>query len=237
MKKKNISLVVLVIILSLLVIGLGGFIVYDKLLSGDSDKCVDNAISNENVNNDSQTEQENIGFIKPEEHVEIEESIKPKLIEVFEFVYGYNNAKFYGHYCVGETDENDKINPPSASVSWHKYNIASKEFSSFKEMMDYLKKYMTTNIIYNDQYMTIDNFIEKDGKLYCPYFATGKGSVYSFKEAKIKYSKPWNNGFYVTMETTLVTDLGSGSSMNEIFDVTFENKNNNWIISSYKRVN
>ena len=40
------------------------------------------------------------------------------------------------------------------------------------------------------------------------------------------------------METTLVADEKFGvGTMNEIFDVTFENKNNNWIISSYKRVN
>lgn len=242
MEKNNRRLIVLVIILSLLVFGLGGFIVYDKILT---DKKIDNNNENSNndnsnnevnnnintdTNNNSQDKQEYVGFINPLEHVEIEESIKLKLIEVFEFVYDYNKSKFYGNYCVGDTDKNDTINPPSGSDSMHKYNIASTEYSSFKEMMDYLKKYMTPEIIYNTKFMSIDNFIEKDGKLYCPYYETNKGSIYTFKEANIKYSKPWANGYYVTMETTLTF---GNESMNEIFDVTFEKKNNNWVIVSY----
>ena len=250
MEKKNKLLITLVMILSLLVVGLGGFIVYDKVLSDD--RMEDNKINNENVNDDNlsnnkvennneinnninnnfQNTQENIGFIDPSEHVEIEENIKSKLIEVFKFVYDYNKSKYFGHYCVGATDKNDTINPPSGSDSMHKYNIASTEYSSFKEMMDYLKKYMTPNIIYNTENMTIDNFIEKDGKLYCPYYETNKGSIYEFKDAKIKYSRPWMNGYYVTMETTLVF---GDDSMTEMFDVTFEKKNNNWVIISYSQ--
>ena len=46
MEKKNTGLVILVIILSLLVVGLGGFIVYDKVLSDD--RIEDNKINNEN---------------------------------------------------------------------------------------------------------------------------------------------------------------------------------------------
>lgn len=243
MEKKNVGLKVLVVILSLLVVGLSGFIVYDKILSNNETENNDNTEINDdvnnnmntNTNNNSQNTQDYNGFISPEEHVEIEENIKPKLVEIFKFVYNYNKSKFYGNYCVGGTDKNDTINPPSGADSIHKYNIASTEYSSFKEMMDYLKTYMTTNVIYNTDFMTIDNFIEKDGKLYCPYFDTGKGGIYEFKDAKIKYSKPWMNGYYVTMETTLSTDMGGGSSATELFDVTFKKKNNTWIISSYSQ--
>lgn len=240
MEKKNIGLKVLVVILSLLVVGLSGFIIYDKVLSNNEVENNDNTELNDdvnnnmnaNTNNNSQNTQEYNGFISPEEHVEIEENIKPKLVEVFKFVYNYNKSKFYGNYCVGGTDKNDIINPPSGADSQHKYNIASTEYSSFKEMMDYLKTYMTPNIIYNTDRMTIDNFIEKDGKLYCPYFETNKGGIYEFKDAKIKYSKPWMNGYYVTMETTLVF---GNESTTELFDVTFEKKNNNWVIVSYSQ--
>lgn len=240
MEKKNIGLKVLVVILSLLVVGLSGFIIYDKVLSNNEVENNDNTELNDdvnnnmnaNTNNNSQNTQEYNGFISLEEHVEIEENIKPKLVEVFKFVYNYNKSKVYGNYCVGGTDKNDIINPPSGADNQHKYNIASTEYSGFKEMMDYLKTYMTPNIIYNTDRMTIDNFIEKDGKLYCPYFETNKGGIYEFKDAKIKYSKPWMNGYYVTMETTLVF---GNESTTELFDVTFEKKNNNWVIVSYSQ--
>lgn len=232
-EKNNSGLVVLVIVLFLLVLALGGYIVYDKMFSNSK---VENNNNNVNTtNNNAKNTQENVGFIKPEEHVEVEENTKQKLIEVFKFVYNYNESKFYGNYCVGETDKNDTINPPSGADSQHKYNIASTEYNSFKEMMDYLKTYMTTNVIYNNDRMTIDNFIEKDGKLYCPYFETNKGGIYEFKDAKIKYSKPYESVIYVTMETTLVTDIDGGSTTTELFDVTFIKKNNNWVISSYNQ--
>jgi len=237
MEKKDIGLKVLIVILSLLVVGLSGFIVYDKVLSNNEVENNGNSNNdvNNNTNNNYQSTQEYVGFVNPEEHVEIEENIKPKLVEVFMFVYNYNESKLYGNYCVGSIDKNDTIDPPSGADSIHKYNIASTEYSSFEEMMDYLKTYMTTNVIYNTDFMTIDNFIEKDGKLYCPYFDTGKGGIYKFKDAKIKYSKPYENVIYVTMETTLFTDMGGGSSATELFDVTFKKKNNNWIISSYSQ--
>lgn len=240
MEKKNTGLIILVIILSLLVVGLGGFIVYDKVLSNDKvedNNEVNGCVNNNITNNNSQNTQEYVGYIKPEEHVEIEENKKTKLVEVFKFVYNYNLSKFYGNYCVGGTDENDTINPPSGADSIHEYNIASTEYSSFKEMMDYLETYMTPNIIYDTDFMTIDNFIEKDGKLYCPYFYTGKGGVYEFKDAKIKYSKPYENHIHVTMETTLFTDMGGVEKYaNELFDVSFKKKNNNWVIYSYTQL-
>ena len=58
MEKKNTGLVVLVIILSLLVLGLGGYIVYDKLLSENNEEIPkdenNNKIVEDNVENEMQ---------------------------------------------------------------------------------------------------------------------------------------------------------------------------------------
>ena len=67
MEKKNTGLIVLVIILSLLVVGLGGFIVYDKVLSNNEVENNDNTDLNDDINSDVEnndninnyTEQEN----------------------------------------------------------------------------------------------------------------------------------------------------------------------------------
>ena len=228
---KNITIT----ILSILLLITGGYLLYDKvLMEEDNQNINNNENNNTNVdeNNNYQNPQEYVGFVNPEEHIEIEKSIKSKLVEVFEFVYNYNKSKFHGNYCIGGTDKNDTIKISNDNEPQHKYNIASTEYSSFKEMMDYLKTYMTPNIIYNNDKMTIDNFVERDGKLYCPYFETNKGDIYEFKNAEIKYSKPYETVIYVTMETTLVFD---NESTNELFDVTFTKKNNNWIISSYNQ--
>lgn len=115
----------------------------------------------------------------------------------------------------------------------HKYNIASTVYSSFNEMIDYLKQYMTVNVIFGSRFMDSDNFIEKDGKLYCPFFETGKGGIGELESVKIKYSKPYESVIYTTIERTLVFGEDRWS---ELFDVTFSKLNDKWIISSYNQI-
>lgn len=237
MEKKNIGMKITIVILCLLVIGLSGYIVYDKVLIEDNDKCADNNITNENESNNSQNEEENIGFVKPSEHVELEENLKSELLEVFNFVHDYHHSHIYGNYCVGNTDANDIIDPPSGSHSIHKYNIASSEFTTFNKMIDYLKNFMTVNVIFGSELMDRDNFVEKDGKLYCPIYETGKGGVGWFDGAKIKYSKPYENVIYATIETTWALDeFYGGESYNQAFNVIFSKKVNKWVISSYEQI-
>lgn len=58
MEKKNTGLVILVIVLSLLVVGLGGFIIYDKVLSGG--KIENNNIDVDSKDNEVNDNDENI---------------------------------------------------------------------------------------------------------------------------------------------------------------------------------
>ena len=236
MERKNIGLKIFIIILCLLVVGLTGYIVYDKLLLDDNDKCVNNNISNENgsnnvIDNNGNTNdnEEKIGFVKPEEHVEIDKNIKSELTEVLEFVYDYYD--WSNGYC-GAYSHDDKIFPENTGFVYANYYTASSKYNSFDEMINHLKGYMTENVIY-EKIVSRDRYIEKDGKLYCPDYGKG-GSIYSLEDVRIKYSKPWINGYYVTMETTLV-DGYTGNSYTELFDVTFDKKYNKWIITSFER--
>ena len=67
MKKNNTGLIVFVIMLFLLVVGLGGFIVYDKLLSNNKVENNDNTELNDDVNNnivdDDSNSNENLNSI------------------------------------------------------------------------------------------------------------------------------------------------------------------------------
>lgn len=64
MEKKNIGLIVLIIVLSLLVVGLGGFIVYDKVLSNNEVDNKENTDLNSYIeNNDVNNFDENLNTI------------------------------------------------------------------------------------------------------------------------------------------------------------------------------
>ena len=60
MEKKNTGVIVLVIVLSLMVVGLGGFIVYDKVLSNDKiedTNVSDNVNTNDNINDNNESDE------------------------------------------------------------------------------------------------------------------------------------------------------------------------------------
>lgn len=235
MEKKNNKLTILlclIIVLLAILCGYFGVKVFNQK------ECDTKCTSNDNINENNDY-QDDTGLVKPEEHVEIDANIKKELVKVFETFYNYMDDAYYGDYCFGDSNINDEIDLLSAlykdSDGYYMGNYASTKYSSFKEMMDYLKKYMTEKVIFSIYDMSSDMYTEKDGKLYCPHFNTGKGSMYDFGSSKIKYSNPgYNNGYKVTMETTLVSEYEENH--HEIFDVTFEKKNNNWVITSYKQL-
>lgn len=151
MENKNTGLKIMVIILCLLVVGLSGYIVYDKVLSEEKENVQD-VTSNKNSTNDN---------------VELDENTKSELKNVFRFVYDYYDTG--NAYCGGYTDEYITTSKTPSNGFY-----ASKQFTSYSEMINHLKEYMTEHVIYGEYYMSSDSYIEKDGKLYCPDF--GKGS-------------------------------------------------------------
>lgn len=58
MENKNTGLIIAIVILSILVVGLGGFIVYDKILSNENVNSQENQnINNENINNTEESDE------------------------------------------------------------------------------------------------------------------------------------------------------------------------------------
>lgn len=126
MEKKNTGLIVLVIILSLLVLGLGGYIVYDKVLS---DKEIDN-IKESNINNKDNfvNNDNNLAFdfeIKSIESVEIiADSPNNKLFVRGNMNLLYDEEKYFpvtlSGYCLDEN--NNKYNiygPGTGAISFY----------------------------------------------------------------------------------------------------------------------
>lgn len=200
----------MIIILSLSVVGLGGYIIYDKVLSSDNE-IVDN--NNSNIPNNNET---NI----------IENITKEEIKEIFNFVYNYYELPVV--YC-GETD-----NTIVQIYGTDRY--VSKEFSSYDEMLNSLKKYMTIEVITGNSpwsATTKEYYLEQDGKLYCN--VTYKGYVYSHGNIEIEVTLQEENKIecVATMELTDSSDNKRYDKVN----ITLEKNNDNWIIASYEEQN
>lgn len=209
MENKNIGLKIMVIILCLLVVGLSGYIVYDKVLS-DEKENVQDATSNEN------SDEQDI-------YEELDENTKSELKKVFRFVYHYYDTG--NTYCGGHTDEYITTSKTPSNGFY-----ASKEFTSYSEMINYLKGYMSEEVVNGKNSIKKEYYTEKDGKLYCEDLGKG-GNLYQLENITIKKSKTSTNIVYTTIETELVYE----DTMYETYKVTFEKSDNRWIISSYEK--
>lgn len=224
MENKNTGLKVMVIILCLLVLGLSGYIVYDKVFS-DEKENVQNMNGNENSTNDNKNNNENRDEQDTSDYEELDKNTISELKKVFRFVYDYYD---WGNAYCGSYSKNDTIY--SADYYNANYYTASSQYSSFNKMINHLKEYMTEHVIYGKHYMSSDTYIEKDGKLYCPDFGKD-GNLYQLEDITIKDSKTYDTHIYTTVETKLVYE----GTIYETYKVTFEKRDNRWIISSYEK--
>ena len=207
MKKNNSILTIIIVILSVAIVGLIGYIAYDKILSNSDNEI----INNEKDNNE-----------EPADNVNVPSNDKIK--EIFNFAYNYFEMPFV--YC-GKTDNKyEEI-----------YGIAravSTEFTSYNEMLNSVKKYMTIDVIINKSpwaATTKEYYLEKDGKLYCD--DTSKGYIYEQGNIDINITNSTENKvtFIGTMELTDPDNVKTYDKVN----VILENINNNWIITSYEK--
>lgn len=159
MEKKNTGLIVLIIVLSLLVLGLGGYIVYDKVLSKedvstDTQDVNDGLIDGINFKIISFDSAEIIGDEKGEGNIHMI-SVHGKM-ELFYDEEFYDTVRVSG-YCI---DENSNKHLFSSSISnnaseFHLYTFVTDE-ELLKEDIDW----NNTKIIY----CKIDKLLARDLK-------------------------------------------------------------------------
>lgn len=202
---KNITIT----ILSILLLITGGYLLYDKVLMEED---------NQNINDNENKEQEiNKTYIEGNDYEELIKELQEKV----KFTYGYfDNIPYCGDGTQSELPmENSGLN----------YYV-SKEFKSYQEMFDYLKTYMTEDIINSNFSIKKENYLEKDGKLYCENF--GKGSnIFQPKHFNIQVNKMSKNEINSVVAVEL---YGYEDKDYQNYDVEFTKSNDNWIISSYK---
>ena len=161
MEKKN-GLIVLIIILSILVIGLSGFIIYDKVLSNN--KSENKIIEN---NNNQENNDEQILVTLPEQ--EAKEIIETRTEIANDFFERYNT------YCGpdGSILDNEIIIDNNDNFAYYSIN----NYNTFSELEDYLLQFITKDTLYSNEYYDQNNYIEKNNKLYCKVLPKGGTSV------------------------------------------------------------
>ncbi|MGM9876770.1 MAG: hypothetical protein ACI310_06050 [Bacilli bacterium] len=207
--RKNTGLIILVIILSILVILLGGYIVYDKILDVDSD-VIDN-IPNDNEKGDSSINNDSIS---------IDASLITELKETFKKIYNLYTSP--NPYC-GKTQASDKMEMG--------YRL-SVEYSSYQEMVDSFKEYASEDVITSGKNAR-ENYLEENGKLYCKDF--GKDSSYSYSDSLIWIADESETKISTIITVTLI-DINNVYASTVYNNVVFEkDSNNNFIITLIER--
>ena len=204
--KKNI----VVTILTILVVGMSGYLVYDKILLDSSNK--EETVNTNESNNDITNEEE----YKP---------VIPEISKVFEFTYSYFDL---GNAYCGEEGTDDFITTSKQPSNGF---YGSKQFKTYDEMIGFLKKYMTEDVLLKKNSIKKEFYTEQNGKLYCEHL--GKGSNI-YQPEHIIYQINSNNENNI--KATVAVELSTGEDKDYLnYEVTFEKLNNNWIITSYEQ--
>ena len=208
MRKGNSILTIIIVILSVAIVGLIGYIAYDKMLSDNNDNEV---IETEKENNDEGVDNINIPS-------------NDKIKEIFNFTYNYFEMPFV--YCGNTDNKFEEIYGTARYIS--------TEFTTYEEMLNSLKKYMTIDVIITKSpwaATTKEYYLEKDGKLYCD--DTYKGYIYEQGNIDINITNSTNNKitFIGTMELTDPEKVKTYDKVN----ITLENINDNWIVTLYEK--
>lgn len=223
MEKKNTGLIVLVVILSLLVVGLGGYIVYDKVLNKEDSNINNNVKDNNNIQNNTDNTTNNDASTSGNDDLDLSKKLKSVFGSIYDFMISPNP------YC-GKRSSDDKIEAEGGL-----YYYASTEFSSYQEMIDKFKKYASEEVLTRGG-TTKQYYLEKDGKLYCKDH--GKGKVLGYRDAFINISEETDNRVVADVIAVLATDMWENnpdtiSYYIEDYKVVFEkNSNNEFIITS-----
>lgn len=237
MEKNNKILKIMVIIFAVLVVGLSGYIVYDKMLSDDGDEIENNNILDDNDEQvDSATDNDDLDELYDDFHI-------MKL--AFYITYDYFATP--NAYCESVYNTNEKIVVENSKIGGDENNpngyYASEQFTSYDEMISFLKQYMSIDLINSKISIDRKYYLEKDGYLYCAHL--NKGSVYDYFEYNLEGgdASTFVSENNITKDTKKVETIGTmiltdsnHSKESDKVNLIYEKIDGNWIITSYEPI-
>ena len=204
-EKNNKGVIALVVVLCLIVLGLGGYIVYDKVLCSKENPTPENNITSDNSDNFNALS-----------------IVKTNFKKMIQFMHSV------GPYC-GERNKNDYIvDPEEISIRWE-----LSSYSNMNELNNYLKSFMTDSVIsiYTNSNYIYDLYKEQNGKLYC--LSPNKAVDFRYSDDKISYKII--NTTDESISAVITFDVESfGYTYNYVSPIELiKNSNGNWLVSSY----
>ena len=176
------------------------------------------------VNNSNQNDTKNDSLEQNTNNSEAKNITVDNIKEIFKVVYNYYALPEV--YCGKTESKIVEIYGTSRKVS--------VDFTTYDEMLNSLKKYMSVEVIAGKSpwgATAKEYYLEKDGKLYCE--ETNKGYPYGNGNVEIEITNQSDNKIdcIATME---LTDMSNNKTYDKV-NITLELKDNNWIITSYKK--
>ena len=208
MEKNNKTVIILLIIIIAILSALCVLFATGTISFKSNDTEVNNPNQSANKNNDSETKNITTEDIK----------------EIFKVAYNYYELPAV--YCGKTESEIVEINGASRK--------ASAEFTTYDEMLNSLKKYMSIEVIAGKSPWSAtakEYYLEKDGKLYCN--ETNKGYIYNWGNVEIEITKQ-SADKVESVATMELIDPDNNKTYDKV-NITLELKDNNWIITSYKK--
>ncbi len=176
------------------------------------------------VNNSNQNDTKNDSLEQNTNNSEAKNITVDNIKEIFKVVYNYYALPEV--YCGKTESKIVEIYGTSRKVS--------VDFTTYDEMLNSLKKYMSVEVIAGKSpwgATAKEYYLEKDGKLYCE--ETNKGYPYGNGNVEIEITNQSDNKIdcIATME---LIDMSNNKTYDKV-NITLELKDNNWIITSYKK--
>lgn len=201
--------IVIIVVLIIIVIGLASYIVYDKILNTE----IDYEINNENnVCTNTNTNTTNNNSIDKEYNKIIKE-----IKDIYDVAYDFKTTQYV--YC-GESE-------PSNHQTIDDINDnVSTQFKTYDEMYNYLRQYMSEELIKAQRYFKENFYKEEDGKLYC--LNVGKELSYNLGDVTISIDNIENNKISVTAMQEVI----STNTYYQKIKLTYELVDNKYIVTS-----
>lgn len=204
--------IVIIVVLLIIVIGLVGYIVYDKILNVEDDYEIsdDNNVgttNNTTINNNSNTSLD-------KEYNSLFNEIK----NIYDVVYDFKTTQYV--YCGKSESSNHQM------VDGINDNV-STQFKTYDEMYNYLKQYMSEELIKDQRYYEKNFYREENGKLYC--LNAGKELSYDLGDVNISITSIENNKITVMA----VQEIIPNETYYQKMKITYELVNDKYIVTSF----
>lgn len=235
LEKENRKLKFIIILFSVLLLAFGFFYFYEKVIVGNGETSNNSMNKDTNVEDNKQNDNDvqNVDINYDAESIAREKM--PTAISIA------NQNKIQSTYC-GGFDNEDVIEINLDDQSFMLMD-ASSRFKTLNELKEHLKNNLSEELI-NQYFKTGDNeYLEKDGKLYCSRAHKGIEWLFTSDEDEINETNPITytisnkqaDSFDVKIEAKYGL-LGS-TERDQVVTIysTIINENNNWLVSKYEQ--